>query len=218
MRNNRPQTAKEAQQAIERIVRDLPEKEQERLLSFGHSAWLEPIVSEVRKLWPSMTVALTKRELWSVIRKVLRQLQLPKNARRRILYFLANQNDVVYEYVLMKRTVAVAVCENIRDSLKSQHDIARELAGKVVELLSKQAAPSNKRRETTRKRIQEMDALLDENYLKSEIYERMRERHPKLIPGRGKEFMDEDEMWRSYYDNGGKRQRNCNNAAPPGKN
>jgi hypothetical protein len=80
-------------------------------------------------------------------------------------------------------------------------------------------------------RVETIDDLLNEGYLRSEIYEQMRIKHGKLIPGRGKdeqgndkEIMDEDSMWESYFEGGGchqkairprgrprKNGRNCNN-------
>jgi hypothetical protein len=87
------------------------------------------------------------------------------------------------------------------------------------------------RREMPTKRKEAIDALLGEGYLRSEIYEQMRAKHGKLIPGRGKdkrgedkEFMDQDSMWRSYKASGGRHPKalrprgrpkenggNCNN-------
>jgi hypothetical protein len=52
-------------------------------------------------------------------------------------------------------------------------------------------------------RIKNIDALLNDDFLPSQIYEQMRIKHEDIMPGKQEKIMQSYTMWRSYFESGG---------------
>jgi hypothetical protein len=81
----------------------------------------------------------------------------------------------------------------------------------TLEKLRKRKKCTDQRRETTRRRNEEIDKALELGIARDKIYNYMRENFDTLMRGRGKPHMQEEMMWRSHKSSK-KEKTNCNKA------
>ncbi len=181
-------------------------------------------MSNSKKGEASLSFRLAEARLLGILGRIRETMgSLSEEDRRQLESYLIIRPATPGGYTIVPSDLWATVIRGLRDGLKAISNFNESLED-AQEKVRKRSKGPEARKETSRKRREVIDALLNDGYLRSEIYEQMRLNYGGLIPGRGKEYMEEDSMWESYKVAGGchskaiqlrgrprKNKGNCNN-------